>query len=482
MLGFITSVLPLSLSGARYCHGGVLRTSTVRIPLVCCSSSRPRETPLSEPQQQQQQQKDQQQQPIAPTAPSILSSSSSSSSSPSSISQSSPAAAPVPAPAPAPAPDPAAAPLRSALDDLPASLKLNAVAAAVAKQQDHDATLRVLTEMADQSIPLERSTQVAIVDSCVRDHARLSTLLTAVAPFGYGTIVNDASVSLLMSNRDSTATSAGTKTKPTNVPTAPVDPQRTLDLSVATAFVSVVSTALTVEVVEPALLHHSADEATAALVAVAVILAADRYALSAMLWQRLQAGLTRLFANDPARVALTDAAAFLIAYLLGLPWLCYRPDGRRAAQWHRMLGPLGSTVPQPSSSPSTSTSKSSSTSTEQPKYAMFDDRIVDKCLIWLVAPVAAELAVDATLINSNLWAARDFMTAVRRKDTQKRRLTIIESDTRIRTAISVASSLLSDYQQTHAALTDALLAGASVGECVSLISDRFADSVQTQAP
>lgn len=185
-------------------------------------------------------------------------------------------------------------------------------------------------------------------------------------------------------------------------------------------FFTVVFAALSAEFIEPAVLHHPADDATAVLFFLVCLgLAADRCMLSATGWRRLRRGLTRLIADDPARAAHTDAAAFLISYLLGLPWLCYRPDGRRAARWQKHAAPDIGTP--------------------------FDDRVVDRCLVWLVAPVAAELALDGTLIQSDLSSARDFMTSVRAARSPPARPSLGEVDNRIRSAVACAKRLLTSH-------------------------------------
>lgn len=316
---------------------------------------------------------------------------------------------------------------RSVLDDVPKAIKLNAVVEAVAKRRDYEATRRVLAEMAECGVSLERGARAAILDASVDDHLRLADLLSSMSLPGYGRA-----------------------RLPSESPSAIVDPARAVDVSLAAGFLFVVSGALSAEFIEPTFLHRSPDDATAVLLLVGLVLAADRYGLAAAGWRRLRRGLTRLLANDPARAAHTDSAAFLVAYLLGLPWICYQPDGRRVASLHANV-------------------------TSNPGK-LSDDRMVDRCLVWLVAPVAAEQVLDDTLIQSDLGPARDFMAAVRKTKPSGKRMSLAEADNRIRCAISAAKRLLADHRNVHAALADAILSGASTGECVSLMVDRFTSS------
>lgn len=316
---------------------------------------------------------------------------------------------------------PPATPSPSALDELPQSLKLNAVAAAVAQKNDHKATLDLLNEMNTLNIPLDKPTQTTILNASITHHKHLSSLLSLLHPPGYNSIT-------LPSPLSSHTTE-----------TLKIDPNKPLDMSVATIFLTLISTSLSVEFIEPTLLHHSPDEATAVLFSIGILLVTDRYILSKSVWNVIQRGLLRLLSrNDIERVARTDAANFLIAYLLGLPWLCYRPDGKRAARW------------------------------------VHSNNNINKCLTWLVAAVAMELQYDSTLIISDLGKARQFMTIIR-KD-KKQNLTIKESDQRIHLAVLSAMDLLTQYRDLHVALTDTILAGSSVGECVALVADNFSHS------
>lgn len=326
----------------------------------------------------------------------------------------------------------------SALDELPPSLKFNAVAEALAREQDHAATLRVLAEMNDSGIELTPSTQAAIVDSAVTSHMYLRDILTKISPAGYGSM--DPSIKKAMPSKE------------------PIDPTRATDLTLTTSFLTVVGGALSAEALEPLLLHHPADDATTLLLLTVTTLAADRYLAHAPLWRRLRRGFRRLFTDNPERAARVDAATFLVSYVLGLPWICFQPDGRRALRWYHGWRE-GQTE---------ATDDSTGIG-----YPVVEDVDVDRCLIWLVAGVAAEHAFDNTLIHSNLAAAREFISKVRLTRPVSQRWTLRQSESRIRQAVSSALEIVTVHRGIYDELRSAMFSGASTGECVALLTKHF---------
>lgn len=326
----------------------------------------------------------------------------------------------------------------SALDELSPSLKFNAVAEALARNRDRAATLRILSEMNDSGIELTATTQAAIVDSAVTSHMYLRDILTNISPSGYGSL--DPSLQ-----------------KETPVKEA-IDPTRATDLTLATSFLTVVGGALSAEAIEPLLFHHAADDATTLLLLTMTTLAADRYLAHAPLWRRLRRGFKRLFNENPERGARVDAATFLVSYVLGLPWICFQPDGRRALRWYH--------------GQQEGKSEGADGGSEM-GYPVVEDADVDRCLVWLVAGVAAEHAFDNTLIHSNLNAAREFISKVRLSRPVNQRWTLKQSENRIRLAVSGALEILNSHRKTYDELRSALLSGASTGECVALLTKHF---------
>lgn len=305
-------------------------------------------------------------------------------------------------------------PSTPALDSLPPSLKLNAVAATLAQQNDHEATKKLLLEMKKTGTKLESRTLAAVFDSFARDSDALSDIILQHPPDGYGT-----------------------SSPPQCTPVDTIDSSKPVEITLAGGFLFTVTSCIAGEALEP--VAHSGDEATTVLILLLCGLAFDRYAAQSTLWKTLLRGLRRLFREDPVRVARVDAASFLIAYLLGIPWLAYRGDARRVLM------------------------SCDATDEDQTRETL------QKALVWLCAGAAAEGEVDGLLIDSSLSEARALL-----RQARKRGIPLGSRDeTAIRSAVSAASSLLSSQRDVYSALSEAMLQSASVGECVALAAEKL---------
>lgn len=324
----------------------------------------------------------------------------------------------------------------SALDDIEPSFKLNAVAEALARSGDHDGTMRVISEMNSANIPLGTPTLTSIIDSVVPNHQALQSIFRLVPPPGYATI---------------------TLPPPSQpLPSSP-DPTRLKDLSFAGAFLTILSTSLSVELLEPAVFHHPAPEATTTLVLLASAMVFDRYASNASLWSTISLGLRRIFSEDPVRSARIDAAYFMLAYLMGLPWVCFQPDTAQILSHHG-----AARVP---------THSGVSEKSAKSRRPFIDDATIDLYLVWLVAGVAAESIMDGLLIRSDFANARLLLRRSRSSaDTTVR---IKDIDRRVRMAFSVAEQLLRRHSKLHDRLSEGMLQGFSVGQCVALMIEEF---------
>ncbi|KAL7576728.1 hypothetical protein ACA910_005647 [Epithemia clementina (nom. ined.)] len=91
-------------------------------------------------------------------------------------------------------------------------------------------------------------------------------------------------------------------------------------------------------------------------------------------------GLTRLFTIDPARDAMVEASALFVAYTLGLPVFCFRPNALEA-----------------------------SVLAVDNRDELLSDTGLLRLLLWLLAPVAAESAQYPVLISSDPREAVGFL-------------------------------------------------------------------------
>lgn len=319
-----------------------------------------------------------------------------------------------------------------ALDSLSPSIKLNSLIDTMARKNDRASALSLLNELQDTGEALERPALISLVNSFVGAPDELEHVLQTVYPDGYSSR-SALSLPINMSQVSSASSS---------ISDTDIDPDKTVDMSMATAFVGVVGSAISVEVVEPVVWHHSADEATTVLVLLILGLAYDRYAGSSSLWRRVQRGFIRLFRDDPIRTAQVDSACFLAAYVLGLPWMFFKPDGARVAKW---------------------IAKKEATARRQGQASLDLTDLIEKCVVWLVVGVSVEQDLDGMLIESDLSFARDLL----RKRKRKRQ----ELNKALSVGLERAKFLLQEYEDLHRALSDKMLHGATVGECLAMMVD-----------
>ena len=109
-------------------------------------------------------------------------------------------------------------------------------------------------------------------------------------------------------------------------------------------------------------------------------------------------------------------------------------------------------------------------------------RLVDRALIWLLAPAAVETLVYREMLQSEPSLAQTFLEAARRKeaelgvDVQDGGWSMAEDDGRVRWAYAEAHRLLQRYSGVREALQERMATGVSAGECVSIIEERLKNS------
>ncbi|GAB0494257.1 hypothetical protein MMPV_005548 [Pyropia vietnamensis] len=254
------------------------------------------------------------------------------------------------------------------------------------------------------------------------------------------------------------------------------DRGRAAELVAGTIFLATTLTALSAEVLEPLLAHHGANDATGFLLLLGGIAAADRYLRGGVASAAVLGGLQRLLAEDPVRETRVEAAFFLAAYALGLPWVCYRPNAVEAVRFFPVLAageeaPGGIVVSGLGGEP------------EDPPQRL---TLLDRYLVWLMAGAAAEVAIDGRLIEANIGRGRDVLrrlSGVPGADTdppvppdgEARSASAVSAarrareDVRLRWAVAEATTLLSRHSATYDGLVNKMLDGASAGECAAFV-------------
>jgi len=255
------------------------------------------------------------------------------------------------------------------------------------------------------------------------------------------------------------------------------DRARASELVAGTLFLATTLTALTAEVLEPLLAHHGSTEATGFLLLMGFAAAADRYLRGGAAGAAVLGGLQRLLAEDPVRETRVEAACFLAAYTLGLPWVCYRPNAVEAVRFFPVLvageeamagiGGPAPMVPAGAAPPPTLS-------------------LLDRYLVWLMAGAAAEVAIDGRLIEANIGRGRDVLRRlsgvpgadhdppVPPAEAGARSSAVAAArrareDVRLRWAVAEATVLLQRHAATYDGLVNKMLDGASAGECAAFV-------------
>ena len=179
-------------------------------------------------------------------------------------------------------------------------------------------------------------------------------------------------------------------------------------------------------------------------------------------------GLTRLLSVDTERECQCEAAAFFVAYALGLPCFAFRPNALEGAVLIF-----------------------ESAGTDDYSKAVLDSLLSDvgilKVLIWIMAPVAMESSRHAQLIASDPREGAGLLKRLREKagtvcaeaaDSIDDMLGVDmdaageETDALLRWAYAEADTLIRDNKNVVDELTERLAGGAAtVGDCVAVLED-----------
>jgi len=205
---------------------------------------------------------------------------------------------------------------------------------------------------------------------------------------------------------------------------------------------------------------------------------ADLFAGDGSLSAKVVAGLTRLFVRDASRECRCEAASLLVAYLTGLPSFALNPSAIEAA---KILDSSPRLSPS-SSSPSSLPSSSSSSSSRMLGADFSSGPGVQRLLVWLLAPVAAESAQHAQLLASDPRQAKAFLKLMRARsragdgggtgagldDDEE------GDELRLRFALGQAEEILRKHGGSLDALRTRMETGsATVGNCVTLLEKKI---------
>jgi hypothetical protein len=330
------------------------------------------------------------------------------------------------------------------------------------------AALAATAELRAVGAALQPRTVAAVVDAIAANpgpaaHAGLAQLFDDARPRGFGRDRGPGGGHAAAGLTQSEIVAVCRDYAPGGLP----DAQRGTEIGLAVAFLTVVGSAVSAEVIEPLVLHHAATEATTVLMAVAGGLMFDRFASAGVVWNKLTGGMDRLLSDDPVREARVDAACFLVAYLLGLPFAPFRPDVQEVLKMHaRKRPPSRRQISSPGQNASPSKELSVDPRMGSTKLPSLDDDLVDLYLIWLLAGAAAESMTDGMLVESDVGHAKALL----------RKATGSIDERRILTAYAMARRLLTRHQVVHAKLAENMLSGLSAGECVTLLDSEFSGS------
>lgn len=204
--------------------------------------------------------------------------------------------------------------------------------------------------------------------------------------------------------------------------------------------------------------------AALALPALASGWAADRYNNKGAFFDLLARGLGRVVDKDLQRECAIDAAAFLMGYLMGLPCCADAPS---ASAGLAMLSADALVLGGPDL-------------LTKPLGGPARARLIDRVLIWLVAPAALEtLARQPLSLAASPRVALEFLQAARRREAQvgvdvlQGGWSAGDDEARVRWAFAQSTAMLRTCTGVREAVQERLVEGSSLGACALLVEERL---------
>ncbi|GJD10831.1 hypothetical protein Gasu2_49990 [Galdieria sulphuraria] len=205
-------------------------------------------------------------------------------------------------------------------------------------------------------------------------------------------------------------------------------------------FLGFLGVGLSMELINPLILHHEDWEPTVFLLLIFFGLAADRYMGSGKVYRSVERGLRRIFTDDAVRTSRCEAAFLLSGYLLGIPYLFFQPNGEALIRHHRTLLELVVNTENDSLESMTSLSLAAESAIDGLFFEINPDKIwrfVDK-------------------LDESMWT----QFGCRKEDWKDCKRFLLER------AYSDAEQILNAFCKEHLFLADKMLSGASAGECI----------------
>lgn len=346
--------------------------------------------------------------------------------------------------------------LEQALGALPADQKYNAVLISLlskkgSQESSTASAIELVQEMSAKRLQLSEDALKALLDLAVEDGEVEKILESMQAARKNGACRAFASPQLQLPTKPAPS-ALGTLTP------VPAD-ERSSELGVAAAVVFGSIALLLDELADSldSLLpigDVSAPPIQFVFAALAVAWGVDRYIQQGALFGLVGRGWARLFTRDLQRECAVESASFLLGYLLGLPCCTFTPTAIKPLD---MLTKVGAPMAEGVSSP---------------------PRLIDRVLIWLMAPAAIESAQYSETLQSDPGLASTFLSAARRRealgvDVEQGGWSTEEDEQRVRWAYSEAKRLLQRYSGVREELQERMAAGVSAGDCVALIESKL---------
>jgi len=344
------------------------------------------------------------------------------------------------------------------LDAMPADEKYNAVLSSLltrgSNEQSRASALELVEEMSTKRITVSAEAFKALVDVAVSEGTPGAILDSLSVASTNGACRVFASPQLRLPSRPPPSALEGLPAVPGDKRGSEVAAAGTLSVSLGAVFAWEVADLIDFADVT----EVSAPPLQIVLLTLAAGWAFDRYARSGELSGLVGRGLSRLFSRDLQRECTVESASFLVGYLLGLPCCPFAPTVYKPLEMLTESSAQISSCMGPSA------------------------RLIDRTLIWLLAPVAVEMATYRETLQAEPALAFEFLEAARRReaslgvDVSQGDWQREDDELRIRWAYGESRRLLQRYASVREELQERMASGVSAGDCVVLIEDRLKNS------